>query len=123
LFSALKAKTSGLDASDALAGTDCFKCGCDAFQKGYYWEAHELWESIWMALPPQSAERQLLRGLIQLANAGLKGRMGRQVASQKILSLADAAISESRIRGGDSLMGLKRGEIVEMRRQVSEQQQ
>lgn len=80
-------------------GPGAFAAGFEAFERGYFWEAHELWEPVWMAQPPASAERALLRGLIQLANAGLKRRMGRDAAAVRILALADAALSEALARG------------------------
>jgi len=76
---------------------DCaaFRCAQRLFLNRYYWEAHELFEAVWIRLPPASAERHLLRGLIQLANAGLKHRLGRPAAARRILTLADAALAEA----------------------------
>ncbi|MCI4666195.1 MAG: DUF309 domain-containing protein [Neomegalonema sp.] len=78
-----------------LTSTPAFKAGLEAFSRRYYWEAHELWEAVWIRLPPNSAERLLLRGLIQLANAGLKRRMGRTSAASRILALADEALTDA----------------------------
>lgn len=44
------------------------------FHSGYYWEAHEVWESLWRERPQGSAERLFLQGLIRLAACGLKHR-------------------------------------------------
>lgn len=73
-----------------------FHAGLAAFAARYYWEAHECWEPVWMAQPPASAGRHLVRGLIQLANAGLKRRMGREAAAARILGLADGHLREVR---------------------------
>jgi len=78
----------------ALLASPAFAAGLEAFRARYYWEAHELWEAVWICLPPAAAERLLLRGLIQLANAGLKARMARPTAAMRILALADAALAE-----------------------------
>jgi len=46
--------------------------GVDLFNHGYYWEAHEAWESLWRVAPRGSAPGLFLQGLIQLAAALLK---------------------------------------------------
>lgn len=101
-----------------LAASDAFGAGRAAFARGYFWEAHELWEAVWICLPPASAERHLLRGLIQLANAGLKARMGRSGAAARISALADRALREAFLHRRDPVMGLPRGEVEEMENHV-----
>jgi len=49
--------------------------GVDLFNHGYYWEAHEAWETIWKGLDPVSSEAIFIQGLIQLAAACLKYTM------------------------------------------------
>jgi hypothetical protein len=100
-FDAVKATLEGCETPDALAASACFKAGFEAFERRYYWEAHELWEPVWMQLPEGSREKALVQGLIQLANAALKQRMGRPKAAERILLLADTALDV-----GDSLMGV-----------------
>lgn len=82
-----------------LSGPEALAAGLQAFRRGYFWEAHECWERVWAALPPASAEREVMRGAIQLANAGLKHRMGRPAARDRILALATAALHEGERRG------------------------
>ena len=48
----------------------------DLFERGYYWEAHESWEELWIAAGRQGAVGALLKGLIKLAAAGVKVRQG-----------------------------------------------
>lgn len=50
--------------------------GLDLFNCGYYWEAHESWESVWHAVRHDAVRRQLILGLIRLAAAGVKLREG-----------------------------------------------
>ena len=97
LFAPLKA---GLP-KDArgLLSSDAFKGGFAAFEARYYWEAHELWEAVWSALAPAGAERLWVSGLIQLANSGLKARLGRRVAAARCLALADGLLAEAQTRG------------------------
>jgi len=58
--------------------------GHDLMQAGFYWEAHEVWEVVWLAAPANSPERVLLQALIQTANAQLKTRMGRHNAASRL---------------------------------------
>jgi uncharacterized protein len=51
--------------------------GCDLFNHGYYWEAHESWEAVWKACGTRGPTADFLKGLIKLAAAGVKVREGR----------------------------------------------
>jgi hypothetical protein len=44
----------------------------DLFNHGYYWEAHEAWESLWHAAGHHGQMANFLKGLIKLAAAGVK---------------------------------------------------
>ena len=44
------------------------------FNAGYYWEAHEAWESLWHAAGRTGPLADYLKGLIKLAAAGVKLR-------------------------------------------------
>ena len=100
-----------------LAASPAFHEGLRAFSERYYWEAHELFEAVWTYLPPASAERHLVQGLIQLANAGLKGRMERDKAAIRIGHLAESAIAEA-FRGQAAPMGLTRRDVAAMEKQA-----
>ncbi|WP_337660182.1 DUF309 domain-containing protein [Anderseniella sp. Alg231-50] len=58
--------------------------GHDLMRAGYYWEAHEVWEAVWLATPSNSPERLLLQALIQTANAQLKTGMQRDNAAARL---------------------------------------
>ena len=49
---------------------------CDLFNHGYYWEAHEAWESLWHAAGRHGRVANFLKGLIKLAAAYVKAREG-----------------------------------------------
>lgn len=117
-FDALKATLEGCETPEALAASACFQAGFDAFDLGYYWEAHELWEPVWIRLSAESPEKALVQGLIQLANAALKRRMGRLKAADRILMLADAALAQ-----GDSAMGVRAATLHAMRECVAREVQ
>ncbi len=58
--------------------------GHDLVQAGFYWEAHEVWEAVWLATPANGPERLLLQALIQNANAQLKSGMQRENAAARL---------------------------------------
>ena len=69
--------------------------GLALYRTGYFWEAHEAWEPVWLAARPNSRERALLHGLIQLANGWLKLRMDRAAAATRIADLAAEHLSRA----------------------------
>ncbi len=55
--------------------TDLFRFGVDLYNRSFFWEAHEAWETVWQRCP-EGPVRQALQGLIQLAAANLKEHLG-----------------------------------------------
>src|SRR5690348_12086299 len=49
-----------------------YRHGVDLFNCGFYWEAHEVWEGLWHAAGRAGVTADFLKGLIQLAAAGVK---------------------------------------------------
>lgn len=78
---------SGMTA-EALAQTTAFQTGLHYLETGYFWEAHEVLEPVWMALPQDSEARQFVQALIQVANAALKREMDRPKASLRLCDIA-----------------------------------
>jgi predicted metal-dependent hydrolase len=72
----------------------------DLFNAGYYWEAHEAWESLWRGAGRRSPTGVFLQGLIQVAAALLKHAMAEPVPAR---SLA--------VRGGEKLRGAGRVQL------------
>lgn len=72
-----------LEAAKADLGL-CLAYGVDLFNHGLFWEAHEVWEAVWLASPPNSGRRQGLRALIQMANGCLKLAMGKPRALARL---------------------------------------
>lgn len=62
--------------------------GLALFDRGYYWEAHECWEQLWILAGRAGPVAALLRGLIQLAAAAIKLRQGRTAGA---IALAERA--------------------------------
>ena len=84
LFEALHASVRpGMSAAE-LAQNDAWRAGLQYLETGYFWEAHEALEPLWMALPADNPERNLVQMVIQLANAALKARMQRPGAVERL---------------------------------------
>ncbi len=50
--------------------------GIDLFNHGFYWEAHEAWEELWVACGRRGLTATYLQALINLAATGFKARLG-----------------------------------------------
>lgn len=50
--------------------------GIDLFDNGYFWEAHEVWETAWRAADRETDPWLFRKSLIRLAAAALKLRVG-----------------------------------------------
>jgi uncharacterized protein len=89
--------------------------GLALYRAGFFWEAHEAWEPLWLAAAPNSRERAFLQGLIQLANGWLKLRMGRAPAAGRIAALAREHLGRA---GQGAVLGIDtawaRGELVRL---------
>ena len=101
-----------------LAQSEAFCTGLFYLQRGYFWEAHELFEPVWMALEEGSEERCLLQALIQLANAQLKLRMHRPKAASRLCIMVRGLLEKLtgvRVMGQDISQFMARLEMVEAR--------
>jgi uncharacterized protein len=63
--------------------------GIDLFNHGYYWEAHEAWESLWHQCGRRGVTADFLRALIRLAAAGVKAREPNPRGVARHLAAAD----------------------------------
>lgn len=105
-FDAIRASvTADLDPSD-LAHSEAWKTGLAFLGSGYFWEAHEVLEPVWMQAPQKSAERLLVQALIQLANAKLKLRMDQPKATLRLCATVDTLLTDCEISGRADVMGL-----------------
>lgn len=66
--------------------------GIDLFNNGYWWEAHEAWEALWLVAGRESLAGQFLQGLIQLAGAQLKRFTGVERGAQMLTETGIAKI-------------------------------
>ncbi len=73
---------------------------------GYFWEAHEVWEPVWLACPPNGRARLLLRALIQTANAHLKREMNRPRAVVRLVQEARDVLVDVNVADDEAFMGV-----------------
>lgn len=66
-------------------GNHAYAYGVDLYHAGFFFEAHEAWESVWLSLPKNDLQRTFLLGLIQNTAAQLKLATG-QWAPARTLS-------------------------------------
>jgi predicted metal-dependent hydrolase len=86
--------------------------GIELFEHGYYWEAHEVWESLWIAAGREGPVAELLRGLILLAAAGVKIRQGRGAGAAKLGARARQCFERARQQHHRELAGLVLDELL-----------
>ncbi len=71
-----------------------YRYGWSLFEGGFYWEAHEVWEPVWLACRPNSLEKVFLRAAIQLTNAFLKEAMGKKNAARRLFDEVEGLAGE-----------------------------
>ena len=77
------------------AASEPYRYGIDLFNHGYYWEAHEVWESLWRAHARTEPIARFLQALIALAAAGVKQRQDRVRGVQRHGERAKALLLQS----------------------------
>ncbi|MCE8005422.1 DUF309 domain-containing protein [Aestuariivita sp.] len=104
--------TPGMDTA-ALQRTLAWRAGLVFLDQGFFWEAHEVLEPVWMATSRNSAEHQMVQAVIQLANAALKHKMGRAGAARRLCDLARGHARAARSAGGAEVMGFAVDDLVD----------
>lgn len=91
---------------------------CEAvalFEAGFYWEAHEAWESLWHAAGRTGPTADCLKGLIKWAAAGVKVRERRPEGvrrhCRRAAELLRSAIAES---GATPIVCVDRAQILSL---------
>jgi predicted metal-dependent hydrolase len=78
----------------------------DLFNAGFYWEAHEVWESFWNALGRTTTEALVVQGLIHLAAAAVKIREGKPAGVTRHSQRARELLGDLRTAGVGGTLGL-----------------
>jgi len=81
--------------------------GIGLFNRGRFFEAHEVLEEVWLSLPPHQPSRRHLQGLVQLAVAFHHESTGNCVGARSVLERALGNISGAE----DSLRDLDFGRL------------
>ncbi len=89
LFDPLKAYIPEEISFEVLDHCLLYKLGLSFAAEGFFWECHEVFEPLWLTASQGSSEKLHLQALIQLANAGLKYRMERANAVQRLRDMAN----------------------------------
>jgi len=107
MFEPVKASAlPGMEVGE-LAQCEAWIAGWRLLRADYFWEAHEVWEVVWLACPPNSAEKHFVGGMIQVANARLKLAMGKPDAARRIAGIAAGLLAEAAARSpGGRLLGI-----------------
>jgi len=85
--------------------------GLQLLREGFYWEAHEVLEPVWMAAAPNSAEKAMAQAVIQLANAALKLDMGKLKAAARLAAMVEDLAGQAR-QGGAVVLGVEAEAVV-----------
>jgi predicted metal-dependent hydrolase len=106
-YAAADVEAPPLDAS-RWRESETYLYGIDLFNHGYYWEAHEQWEALWLAAGRHGKTAEFLKGLIKLTASALKVRLGQKegVRHHALSAIAQmdavaAAVGERRYAGLD----------------------
>lgn len=100
---------------DELHNTPAFIAGRVYYDAGYFWEAYEVLEAVWLHTKDPSPERDMVLALIQLANARLKVLMRQPRAAWRLCDMVDTHLSRCPTNG--KVLGL---DVSEMSSLVSE---
>ena len=74
--------------------------GVDFFNRGWWWEAHEVWEGLWhVAQGRDDAQRDFLKAAIQLAAAALNRERGLDDGAERLLRSACEGLERVRAAG------------------------
>ena len=64
--------------------------GCDLYNHGYWWEAHEAWEDLWHLTGHSGTQAAYFKGLIQAAACALKVELGNLAGACTLIARSEA---------------------------------
>ena len=119
LFDPIKKDVVEGMSSEAIRSSVAWAQGLVFLKEGYYWESHEVLEAIWLQCPSNTAERLIVQCLIQLANAGLKKKMQRSNAFDRLIRIADDLFAESLVCDAQNKLGFNSLDYANLREKVA----
>lgn len=108
-FDALRSSAEDCADMDALGKSAAWRTGLAYYRRGFFWECHEVLEAVWLACPPNSAERHFVQAIIQLANGRLKLVMDRPGAALRLAEQAGKLLREAGLYSREPLFGVAFG--------------
>lgn len=99
--------TQEADANENIA----WLYGIRLIENGFYWEAHEVLEVVWMRAPHNSRERFLVQCLIQIANAALKQVLQKPTAAARLCDMAEQCRQRAFPINSAKLMGFSASQL------------
>ena len=118
-FGHVAPRAAPIDSSN-WAESRAYFLGCDLFNLGYYWEAHETWEGLWHDCGRRGAPGDFLKGLIKLAAAGVKAREGRPQGIVRHAARAAELFASVRAAHGDgAYLGLDLDRLMSIARRLA----
>jgi len=93
-------------AADRWRENEDYLFGCDLYNHGYLWEAHEAWEGLWHLARADTDQADLLQGLIQCAAACLKIPMDQPRGRERLAENGTARLERVARAHGGAYMGL-----------------
>jgi len=87
--------------------SDEYLFGCDLYNHGYWWEAHEAWEELWQQSNKSGIQGRFLQGLIQVSACHLKWLVGHMDGARRLFESGLAYLSPAQENEhGGTYMGL-----------------
>ena len=65
-----------------------FQRALELFNHGFYWEAHEAWEHVWIEYGKRGPQADFIKGLIKLSACGVKCLEGNRTGAERHLRRA-----------------------------------
>ena len=116
-FDAIRSRALRPTSSTTALLNPAWVYGLRLLEAGFWWETHEVLETVWLNALPNSPERQMVQGVIQLANATLKLEMARPNAARRLCDMAEGFVLAS---GRDPVMGLDVEDVLQAVRSLRE---
>jgi hypothetical protein len=101
--------------------SDEYRYGVDLFNHGFYWEAHESWESLWLAAGRRGPTGIWLKALIKLAAALVKLREGSAIGALRHAMRVRQLLAELQTttpEAAERYCGIEVAVVAELARQV-----
>ena len=108
-FDAIRGLAPPVTRSSEADHNRAWLAGLEFLEAGFYWEAHEVLEPVWMNAAPESPERSMVQAVIQLANAALKQVMDRPRASLRLCEITRGHLARA---GNGPVMRLEPADIL-----------